>query len=615
MYISDVERKSLRLKDALHFRGEVSDADAAVNEIEDFLLANRISKSDAYVRVSHGRSRTNEKWDTELFFPVNATQADIVDERYDFIPSVTFDDVISVYFRGSLRLYKTCLNKLSAYMKEHNLKPQSSVFMRYFRDKNNINEMHDVAVEMFVLVEEKTEPRDPDEKYTSADLEEYFDKVVEYLETRMTQTELCESIYSLSLVGIDNGGIVTLAADSELSKEIISRNYKGVIEDAFRKVLKRDVALYLTVEEDNEDEEVDGYEPVKTGGVLTYKDDAEELDRTMAVIREHVKEILSEKAYKKYIMPLRLITLAQGFVSFECPTMSIRAELEKKFEQMLKYVCDELLDDDVMVYFTSDLFKDEDTEEKEDDLYSDEFVRRIFGSAKEYIRTNISSVAFSDYIEPLNCEYITTGDPNKVILTIKDEKDYVIPFIEQKYKELIKKGFRYALGGVDTEIRIHTEGEIIDVLETLIREKESSSENNAGSESTLGRIFDIMDANRKAYLQHSADMLADELINLPCEYSDKTIFVKGCPFYSDEEKDRIYIDALKYLDNRMDPDVMKEFVDILSVKYMDKERVILSVPKLHVHKTHKIRMTYLPAITNAFRYAMNGNIEVEIVEE
>ena len=54
MYISDVQRKSLRLKDVLHFRGEVHDADVAVNEIEDFLLANRISKADAYVRVSHG---------------------------------------------------------------------------------------------------------------------------------------------------------------------------------------------------------------------------------------------------------------------------------------------------------------------------------------------------------------------------------------------------------------------------------------------------------------------------------------------------------------------------------------------------------------------------------
>lgn len=503
MIIKDPERKSsITLRNVLRFRGETEDTDAILNEIENYLLMNKISKSDGYVRVSHGRSRKDRaKWDVEFLFPINGTKADI-DERFDFIPSVTFDDVVSVYFRGSFRLYQTALSKLSTYLRKNNLNPKSSVCLKYYKDQNSADGLHDVAIELFVLVEDRIVSRDPDKRFTTSEKNTCFERVVQVLESKLTELELYESIYSLKLVDIDNSGIVSLSAENELSMENIQRNYKKIIEDAFRKVLQRDVAIYLTIGENCVDEEVEGYSPVKMDGVLTYENDAKELDHTMVIIRDRTMEILSEKALKTHIAPLRIKTLAQGFIAFECP-MSIRAELEAKYEQMLKAVCDELFQDDVAVFFIPNISTKVE-ENKDDDLYSDDFVQAAFKTAKSYIEANLSTMAFSDYIEPLNCEYITTGEINKVVLTIADDKKHVAHLLEQKYKELLALGFRYALAGKDNvDIRIYTESEKLTALEQLIKEKmlDGDAPFTYGSE-TYEHFRDEAPEEPMVYLKH-----------------------------------------------------------------------------------------------------------------
>ena len=144
MYIKDVERKSIKLTNVLRYRKDSKDSDEMIREVNDYLLFNQIARSDAYVIIEHGRSRINkELLDIEILVPINGSANDGTDERFEFLPTVTFDDVVSVYFRGSLRLYKVCMGRLSAYLKANNLKPCSTIRMRYYRDKDNINENHD----------------------------------------------------------------------------------------------------------------------------------------------------------------------------------------------------------------------------------------------------------------------------------------------------------------------------------------------------------------------------------------------------------------------------------------------------------------------------------------
>lgn len=178
----------------------------------------------------------------------------------------------------------------------------------------------------------------------------------------------------------------------------------------------------------------------------------------------------------------------------------------------------------------------------DDDENKDTFAQEAFESAKSYIKTNLSHMAFEEYIKPLRCEDISCGGETTVILTIADELSDAIPLIESKYLMLLKKGFRYALGGKDAEIAIYSE--------------------------------------------------------------------------SDFAKEEIYIYAIQYLDSRLDSGTMKEYIDILIPKCIDIDNgsVILAVPKLHAHKLEKIKSSFLPTVTFAFRDAMDKNdVSVEIL--
>lgn len=162
--IKEPERKNIEIKNALHFKGVVTSYKDVIHDIKEFLLFNQIYITAPYVYIEN--EKIDNRVEVELFFPISGTAQDISkaqdiagDERFSFVESHVFENVVACYYKGSLRMRRYAMRKLGEYLAEHNnLRPTSKVSQRLYHMEDGSN----ISEELFVSVEEKS----PNERRT-----------------------------------------------------------------------------------------------------------------------------------------------------------------------------------------------------------------------------------------------------------------------------------------------------------------------------------------------------------------------------------------------------------------------------------------------------------------